>query len=71
MAFTVRKLTENIGAEIQGIDLTSPISQETSAQLRTTLAEHAVLVFHDQEITDEHHVAFTEGLGKDRNDDAE
>jgi alpha-ketoglutarate-dependent 2,4-dichlorophenoxyacetate dioxygenase len=64
MAFTVRKLTENIGAEIQGIDLTSPISQETFAQLRTTLAEHAVLIFHDQEITDEQHVTFTEGLGK-------
>ena len=64
MAFTFRKLTENIGAEVKDIDLTASISRETFAQLRTTLAEHAVLVFHDQEITDEQHVVFTEGLGK-------
>lgn len=64
MAFTIRKLTENIGAELRDIDLTSPISRETFAQLRTTLAEHSVLVFHDQPITDEQHVVFTEGLGR-------
>ncbi len=64
MAFTFRKLTENIGAEVKDIDLTASISRETFAQLRTTLAEHAVLVFHDQEISDEQHVVFTEGLGK-------
>ena len=64
MAFTIRKLTENIGAELRDIDLTSPISRETFVQLRITLAEHAVLVLHDQQITDEQHVAFTEGLGK-------
>ncbi len=64
MAFTVRKLTENIGADIRDIDLTSPIGKDTFAHLRTTLAEHAVLVFRDQEITDEQHVAFTEGLGR-------
>ena len=64
MTFTASKLTEHIGAKIQGIDLTSPISEETFAQLRIALAEHAVLVFHDQPITDEQHVAFTEGLGK-------
>ena len=64
MAFTVRKLTEHIGAEIQDVDLNSPISRETFAQLRTALAEHAVLVFHDQVIADEQHVAFTKGLGR-------
>lgn len=64
MTFTLRKLTENIGAEVKDLDLTAPISKDTFAQLRTTLAEHAVLVFHDQEITDEQHVVFTEGLGK-------
>ena len=64
MTFTLRKLTENIGAEVNDIDLTAPISKDTFAQLRTALAEHAVLVFHDQEISDEQQVAFTEGLGR-------
>ena len=32
-------------------------------QLRGALCEYAVLVFHDQDITDEQHVAFSEGFG--------
>ena len=64
MTFTLRKLTENIGAAVKDIDLTASISKDTFTQLRTALAEHAVLVFHDQEISDEQHVAFTEGLGR-------
>ena len=64
MDFTLQKLTENIGAEVKDINLTTPISKDTFTQLRTALAEHAVLVFHDQEISDEQHVAFTEGLGR-------
>jgi alpha-ketoglutarate-dependent 2,4-dichlorophenoxyacetate dioxygenase len=64
MTFTLRKLTENIGAEVKDIDLTASISKVAFAQLRAALAEHAVLVFHDQEISDEQHVAFTEGLGR-------
>jgi len=60
---TIRKLEKYIGAEIQGVDITAPIDEDTFAQLRDALYEHAVLVFHDQEITDEQQVTFSEGLG--------
>ena len=63
MALKIRKLKEHIGAEIQGVDITSPIDAETFEQLRDALCEHAVLVFHDQEITDDQHVAFSAGFG--------
>jgi alpha-ketoglutarate-dependent 2,4-dichlorophenoxyacetate dioxygenase len=63
MTLTIRKLEEHIGAEVQGIDITSPIDAETFDKLRGALCEYAVLVFHDQDITDEQHVAFSEGFG--------
>ena len=63
MTLTIRKLEEHIGAEVQGIDITSPIDAETFDKLRGALCEYAVLVFHEQDITDEQHVAFSEGFG--------
>ena len=58
MTLTIRKLEEHIGAEVRGVDITSPIDAETFEQLRHVLCEYAVLVFHDQDITDKQHVAF-------------
>ena len=63
MTLVIRKLEEHIGAEVQGIDITSPIDAETFDKLRGALCEYAVLVFHEQDITDEQHVAFSEGFG--------
>ena len=63
MALKIRKLEEHIGAEVQGIDITSPIDADIFEKLRGALCEYAVLVFHDQDITDEQHVAFSEGFG--------
>ena len=59
----IRKLTEHIGAEVGGIDLRGPLTVETYRQLRLALSEYAVLVFRGQEITDEHHIQFSAGLG--------
>ena len=63
MTLIIRKLEEHIGAEVRGIDITSPIDAETFEQLRGALCEYAVLVFHDQNITNEQQVAFSEGFG--------
>ena len=63
MTLTTRKLEEHIGAEVRGIDITSPIDAETFDKLRGALCEYAVLVFHEQAITDEQHVVFSEGFG--------
>ena len=63
MTLAIRKLEEHIGAEVEGVDITTPIDEATFAQLRAVLYKHSVLVFRDQDITDEQHVAFTEGFG--------
>ena len=63
MALKIRKLEEHIGAEVEGVDIASPIDAETFEQLRLALCKYAVLVFRDQDITDEQHVRFSEGFG--------
>ena len=63
MALKIRKLETYIGAEVQGVDITASIDADTFEQLRGALCEYAVLVFHDQDITDEQHVRFSEGFG--------
>lgn len=63
MALKIRKLEEHIGAEVQGVDITSPIDTEIFERLRGALCEYGVLVFHDQAITDAEHIRFSEGFG--------
>ena len=59
----IRKLERHIGAEVQGVDISAPIDAETFKKLREALYAYAVLVFHNQGITDQQHVAFSEGFG--------
>ncbi len=61
---TITRLEEHIGAEVQGVDVASSISDETFAELRQALCKYSVLVFHDQDITDEQQVVFTRGFGR-------
>ena len=63
MTLKIRKLEKHIGAEIQGVDITASIDVKTFEQLRHALCEYAVLVFHDQDITDEQHATFSENIG--------
>ena len=64
MSFKINKLEEHIGAEVQGIDISVPLGDEIFARLRQALSEYGVLVFHDQNITPQQHVAFSEGFGQ-------
>ena len=63
MTITVRKLSEHLGAEVDGVDIASGVDTSTFEQLRAAFYEHTVLVFHDQHLSDEQHIAFSEGFG--------
>lgn len=63
MGIAIHRLEDHIGAEVEGVDITAPIDEETFLQLRNAFYEHAVLVFHDQDITDAQHVTCSEGFG--------
>src|SRR5579863_274159 len=53
MAITVTQLHPHIGAEIGGLDLREPADAATVEALWQAIDRHAVLVFHDQRLSDE------------------
>jgi taurine dioxygenase len=60
----VRPVSTNIGAEIRGIDLAQPLSDQTYREIRTALTEHGVIFFRDQRITPDQHAAFAQRFGE-------
>ena len=52
MAFSTRELHPHIGAEIRGLDLRQPIDEVAVQELWRAIDRHAVLVFHDQQLSD-------------------
>ena len=59
----IRPIGTCIGAEVEGIDLREPVSPSQADEIHHAMDRHAVLVFHDQPLTDEQHLAFTRALG--------
>ena len=63
MPVQFRVLTTHIGAEVEGIDLREPLSSAQAEEIHAAMDRYAVLVFHDQPLTNEQHLAFTSVLG--------
>jgi alpha-ketoglutarate-dependent 2,4-dichlorophenoxyacetate dioxygenase len=62
MGLSVRGLHPHFAADISGVYLRD-VDDPTFAQIREALEEHSVLVFHDQELTDDEQIAFTRRFG--------
>ena len=60
----VTQLAHCVGAEIMGVDLRDELPDQTIADIRNALNTHCVVVFRDQDITPEQHVAFSGRFGK-------
>ena len=63
MMIEIRKLTEHLGAEITGVDLTKPMSDREFAPILEAFNEFSVLVFHDQDFDDDSQIAFSRHFG--------
>lgn len=63
MRTTVRALTANIGAEVEGADITVAMDDSTVRALREALLEHQVLFFRDQPMSAEQQIAFAKSFG--------
>ena len=63
MAVTMRQIGPCFAAEVEGIDMTRPLTPEDVAAIHAGMDRYAVLVFHDQKISDEQQLAFTRSLG--------
>jgi taurine dioxygenase len=59
----IRPLTRAIGAEIEGLDLRRPLTDDQVAELRQAWLDHLVLFFRDQPIDDEQQLAFALRFG--------
>lgn len=60
---TVTRIGPYFGAEISGVDLRAPLSQQQAVAIRAALLEYEVLVFRDQDITPEQQLAFGRNFG--------
>jgi alpha-ketoglutarate-dependent 2,4-dichlorophenoxyacetate dioxygenase len=64
MPISIRPLRNEFAGEVAGIDITRPISREAVAAIEAGMDKYAVLVFHDQDLTDEQQLAFTRNFGE-------
>jgi alpha-ketoglutarate-dependent sulfate ester dioxygenase len=60
----LRPLTPLLGADVTGIDLRHPLDAATRSAVRKALLDHKVLVFREQQISDEQQIAFSRTFGR-------
>jgi taurine dioxygenase len=63
-ALVIRALEPSIGAEISGVDISQPISDDIRDQIKKALLDYKVIFFRDQELTTEQHAAFAGRFGQ-------
>ena len=64
MNVKMRQIGPCFAAEVDGIDMRKPLSPDEVTAIHEGMNEYAVLVFHDQDISGEQHLAFTLSLGE-------
>ena len=64
MPVIARQIGPCFAAEVEGVDLTKPLSPDDVAAIHAGMDTYAVLVFHDQPLDDEQQLAFTRSLGE-------
>jgi taurine dioxygenase len=60
---SIEQLSDQIGAKIQGIDLSSPLGDGDFDFIYQSLVEHKVIAFPGQSLSPEQHVAFSQRFG--------
>ena len=63
-SFEVSTLTPHLGAEVDGLDLSQPLTGQQLADLQQAWADWSVLVFRDQHLDREAHKAFGRYFGE-------
>ena len=61
--FEIRAFDAPLGAEVLGLDLSKPLGVNDFARIHRAQLDHHVLVFRDQRITPEQHIAFSRLFG--------
>jgi alpha-ketoglutarate-dependent taurine dioxygenase len=61
---TVTRVGVNLGAEIGGVDLRRPLSDDAFAVIQDALVRHELIIFRDQEITSDNLIDFGRRFGE-------
>ena len=64
MSLSVTRIGKTFVGEVAGVDLSKPLDDETTDQIRQAWWDHSILVFRDQDLTQEQHVAFSRNFGE-------
>jgi taurine dioxygenase len=64
MSVQIRKLTYALGAEVSGVDITQPLTDEAFGEIHEAFLRHCVLLFRAPTMTRSQYVAFTSRFGK-------
>ena len=67
MAIAIRQLTKHFAGEVSSVDLRKPLTKDEAADIEAGMDKYAVLVFHDQDITDDQQMAFALNFGQREN----
>jgi len=59
-----RKLSRHTGAEISGVDLSKPVPQETIEEIYKIFLDHCMILFRDQQLTQDDLVRATNQFGR-------
>jgi alpha-ketoglutarate-dependent 2,4-dichlorophenoxyacetate dioxygenase len=64
MSVSIRQIHPVFVGEVSGIDVSRPLAADEVAAIEAGMDRHAVLVFHDQRLTDEQQMAFSLNFGR-------
>jgi alpha-ketoglutarate-dependent 2,4-dichlorophenoxyacetate dioxygenase len=67
MPVSVRQIGPCFAGEVSGVDLRTPLTRQEAAEIEAAMDHYAVLVFHDQDITDDQQMAFALNFGEREN----
>ncbi len=63
MAIKATPLSTSLGAEVTGVDLSRPLDADTVSGIQAAWLEHLVLVFRDQDLSEQDQIRFSENFG--------
>ena len=63
MPVAIRQIHPMFVGEVSGVDIKAPLSGEDVAAIEAGMDRYAVLVFHDQRVSDDEQMAFTRNFG--------
>src|SRR5947199_6114940 len=67
MSISIRQLHPHFFGEVTGVDLRKPLTRQEAIEIEAGMDKYAVLLFRDQDITDEQQLAFALNFGEREN----